>query len=115
MKERGIPFDGVIFMRDDVYSLLMEGSPDYGKEMRVSLDWSDPDSLKELIKRRLLANEQLRDEKELIAIWRRLFVSHYKGEDSLDHLIRLSLMRPRNLLKCRVLPWFWGEPQPSTC
>ena len=67
--------------------------------MQVSLDWSDPDLLKELVKRRLVANVQLRDGKELFPMWRRLFVSHYEGEDALDRLIRLSLMRPRNLLK----------------
>jgi energy-coupling factor transporter ATP-binding protein EcfA2 len=35
-KARRIKFYSIVFVRDDVYSLLMQGSSDYGKEMRAS-------------------------------------------------------------------------------
>lgn len=39
-KGRRIKFHSIVFVRDDVYSLSMQESSDYGKEMRASLDWS---------------------------------------------------------------------------
>jgi len=53
LKGRRIKFYSIVFVRDDVYSLLMQGSSDYGKEMRASLDWSDLDLLGEVLKRRI--------------------------------------------------------------
>jgi hypothetical protein len=40
-RSRDIQFHSIVFVRDDVYTLLMHGSADYGKEMRASLDWSE--------------------------------------------------------------------------
>src|SRR6202047_2092480 len=50
-RSQDIQFHSIVFVRDDVYSLLMQGSADYGKEMRASLDWSDMDMLGEVLKR----------------------------------------------------------------
>jgi hypothetical protein len=44
-----------VFIRNDVFELLMEQSADFGKEMRVSLDWSDADLLRDMIARRIRA------------------------------------------------------------
>lgn len=88
----------VVFIRDDVFELLMRNSADFGKEMRVSLDWSDSDQLKELLRRRIVANSDQRDipfEKA----WRAISVPHHEGEDSFHFLVNRSLMRPRNVIK----------------
>ena len=98
-RKRKIEFRSVVFVRDDVYTLLMEGSADYGKEMRATLDWSDKALLSEVLMRRI--SNSLDDEPDdtLSAIWNRIAVSHYSGETSIEYMINRSLMRPRNLLK----------------
>ena len=88
----------VVFVRNDVYQLLVEASSDYGKESRAVLDWSDPDLLREVIRRRLVQNG-LAEDTAFDRVWGRICVTHYKGEESSQYLIDRSLMRPRNLLK----------------
>jgi hypothetical protein len=40
LQPKGIDCHTIIFLRNDVYSLLIDATPDRGKEIRVSLDWS---------------------------------------------------------------------------
>jgi hypothetical protein len=92
----------VVFIRNDVYDHLMSQSADYGKEMRVALDWTDPDMLRELLRLRLVAGLGLEGDDPSIAfetIWPRLCVSHYKGEETSSYIIERALMRPRNVIK----------------
>lgn len=91
---RNIPFNSIIFVRDDVYSLLMESSADYGKEMRASLDWSDPDLLAEVLTKRIGSSIQAP-----LSSPATISISHYAGEPWLSFMVQRSLMRPRNLLK----------------
>ena len=94
-----LDFHSVIFIRDDVYTLLMSGSSDYGKEMRASLDWSDKDLLAEMLKRRIAFSLNEDPGVSLSAIVPRIAVSHYLGDPAIEHMIERSLMRPRNVLK----------------
>lgn len=87
----------LIFVRNDVYELLVDETPDRGKEAKASLDWTDRDLLKELLRRRLVYNG-LEDDIDFDTIWRQISISHIEGEDSADFLIDRSLMRPRNFL-----------------
>jgi hypothetical protein len=78
----------------------MHNSPDYGKELRAALDWSDSDLLRELLRLRLVSRLHADFEKvEFQAVWHEICVSHYRGEETSAYLINRSLMRPRNLLK----------------
>lgn len=94
---RDLVVHSVVLLRNDVYELLVDESPDRGKESRVSLDWTDPDRLRELLRRRIASNEGFSGV-SFDAGWRRICVSHVMGEDSSQYLIDRSLMRPRNLL-----------------
>ena len=87
----------VVFMRNDVYQLLIDATPDRGKELRTSLDWSDADLLRQLVRRRLIYND-LPEHLAFEQIWRQIFVSLVNGEESSQYLIDRSLMRPRFLL-----------------
>ncbi|WP_299083226.1 hypothetical protein [uncultured Paraglaciecola sp.] len=87
----------IIFLRNDVYELLVRETSDRGKEAKVLLDWTDSDLLRELIRLRIVYSHTNGDE-SFEALWRRLCVSHYKGEESSEYLISRSLMRPRFLL-----------------
>ncbi len=88
---------GVIFLRNDVYELLVENTTDRGKTSRVVLDWTDPELLRELLRRRFVANG-LKDTDKFEAIWSTICVSHVDGEESSAYLFDRSLMRPRSLL-----------------
>ena len=100
MRKNGHEFHCIVFVRNDVYDHVMRQSPDYGKEMRATLDWSDPDMLRELLRLRLVSGLQEKDRKtDFFTIWRRLCNLHYGGEETSAYLIERSLMRPRNLLK----------------
>lgn len=99
-RKDGHNFHCIVFVRNDVYDHLMANSPDYGKELRAPMDWSDPDVLREMFRLRLVAG--IGDGKDSIdfeKIWRTICVSHYKGEESSAYLIDRTLMRPRNLIK----------------
>lgn len=91
-------FHCVVFVRNDVYQLLVEASSDYGKESRAVLDWHDPDLLREMLRRRLV-HGVLPPDTPFEKVWSSICVSHYKGEETSHYLIERSLMRPRNLIK----------------
>ena len=98
MRQEGHKFQVIIFVRNDVYELLMEQTPDFGKEMKASLDWSDPDRLREMMRKRLLDSD-LPEDTNFQTLWGRIAISHYRGEESSQYLIDRTLMRPRNFLK----------------
>ena len=91
-------FNCVVFVRNDVYQLLVEASADYGKESRAALDWTDSDLLREMLRKRLIYNS-LPDSTPFERVWAQICISHYQGEETSQFLIDRSLMRPRNLIK----------------
>lgn len=99
LKKEEIQFHAIVFVRDDVYSVLMQGSADYGKEMRASLDWSDMDLLGEVLRRRIMFSLGDITEEQKADAWSQICISHYSGEPWLGFMAGRSLMRPRNLLK----------------
>ena len=99
MQKHGHKFNCVIFLRNDVYQLLMDESSDFGKETRASLDWSDSDQLRELVRKRIASNESVPKNVKFDQVWRQICVSHVDGCESSQYLIERSLMRPRNLLR----------------
>ena len=88
----------LVFLRNDVYELLLDQTPDRGKEARVSLDWTDRELLLELLRRRLVNNNGMVKEEPFEQAWRRICVSHIGTEDSGHWLLDRCLMRPRYLL-----------------
>jgi hypothetical protein len=95
--KKDFPLNTILFVRNDVFELLVDETPDRGKEARASLDWTDRDLLKELLRRRLIYNG-MSDSTRFETAWRSIAVSHIEGEDSAEYLIDRSLMRPRNFL-----------------
>lgn len=100
MERDGHKFTNVVFVRNDVYDTVMRNSPDFGKEMRAVLDWTDEDLLREMLRLRLAKGLGIESNAPgFFDIWQRLVVSHYNGEETSSALIKRTLMRPRNLLK----------------
>jgi hypothetical protein len=96
LNQRKIDCSALAFLRNDVYEILVSETPDRGKEGRVAIDWSDPDLLRELIRRRLLFSDM--PDRPFDDLWRRICVSHIDGEESSQFLIERCLMRPRALI-----------------
>ena len=97
-KGRGISLHTTVFIRNDVFELLVDASPDRGKESRVSLDWTDADLLRELLRRRLTYNGLIPEDATFSSAWRQICTTHISGEETSEFLINRSLMRPRNFL-----------------
>lgn len=97
MRREEHDFHCVVFIRNDVYQLLMDESPDFGKETRVSLDWNDPEMLREMLRLRLIQND-FSPEAKFRSIWTTMCVSHHGGDETAQYMIDRCLMRPRNLI-----------------
>lgn len=90
-------FMHVVFLRNDIYELLVEGTPDRGKIAHVRLDWTDRVKLRQVIYRRLQA--ALDDAKGTFEdLWKRIAVPLVGTQDSFEYLVDHSLMRPRFLI-----------------
>ena len=87
----------VVFLRNDVYELLVEETPDRGKEARANVDWTDPDLLRELLRKRMVYGG-LDPKGSFEQLWRSICTSIVDGEESSQYLIDRCLMRPRCLL-----------------
>jgi hypothetical protein len=95
--KRHILCHGVVFIRNDVYEMLIDSSPDRGKAAQITLDWTDQDLLRELLCRRFTYN--LKDDTlKFEDLWLQACVSHIKGSETSQYLIDRSLMRPRSLI-----------------
>ena len=97
LQKRNVEVHSIVFLRNDVYELLIEETSDRGKETKVILDWTDKDMLREMLRRRLLFND-LDSALDFYDIWRKIFPSLIDGEESSEYLIERSLMRPRYLI-----------------
>lgn len=97
LEQHGRVCYSVIFLRNDVFELLVSETPDRGKEARVLLDWNDRDALKELVRRRLTYSG-LSQDRSLDELWRQIATPYINGSPSFDYLLDRCLMRPRFLL-----------------
>lgn len=88
---------GVVFLRNDVYELLLLHTVDRGKLVRIMIDWTDPDLLRQLLKMRIMSNG-VKGNPPFEDIWRDICATHVGAQESSAYLIDRSLMRPRNLL-----------------
>ncbi|TGQ12336.1 MULTISPECIES: hypothetical protein [unclassified Mesorhizobium] len=90
-------FNSVVFLRNDIYELMVEETPDRGKSGQLRIDWTDRAKLRQIIYRRLqtaLNNYQLGFED----LWAQLFVPLVDDRSSLEYCIDHCLMRPRFLI-----------------
>jgi hypothetical protein len=97
LHSRDIESHTLVFLRNDIYELLIDQTPDRGKETRVLLDWTDPDMLRELVRRRLASGLSMQ-QATFEQLWRTICTSHIDGEETSEYLIERCLMRPRCLI-----------------
>jgi hypothetical protein len=93
-----IPAHGIVFIRNDVYDNLVAATSDRGKVATARVDWTDPEMLLELLRRRFVSSGVDADT-PFAEIWRQVCVSHIRGEATAQYLVERCLMRPRALLE----------------
>jgi hypothetical protein len=99
MGKRDIECHGVVFIRNDVFELLLDNTPDRGKVASIALDWTDADLLREVLRKRFIYGAEVDEGMSFEDIWRRIAVPYVQGEESSQYLIERSLMRPRALIE----------------
>ena len=72
----------VVFLRNDVYELLIDATPDRGKETRANVDWSEPELLRQVIQLRLAFGDRSFAAPPFPEFWRLICVPLIKGEES---------------------------------
>ena len=90
-------FFSTVFLRADVYENLIDVDSDRGKIFPVSVDWTDSEALKEVLRKRFVCSD-FNENLSLDRIWSEIAVPSVAGINSLDFLLGLSLFRPRALL-----------------
>lgn len=90
-------FVPVVFLRNDIYELLVDQTPDRGKAGQIRIDWTDRAKLKQLVLRRLQHSASMPNSGFNI-IWDHYFERTVHGRDAFDYLVDHCLMRPRFLI-----------------
>jgi energy-coupling factor transporter ATP-binding protein EcfA2 len=98
LSREDVQVHSTLFLRNDVYELMVRATADKGKEAAVKVDWTDPDLLREMLRLRLVSSGDLDPEIPFDDAWRRICASHYRGEETSQYLIDRCLMRPRFLI-----------------
>lgn len=78
-------FHSIIFLRNDIYELLVDETPDRGKTGQARIDWADRAKLRQVIYRRLEASTAVVGSTFQV-LWTKHFVSLVNGRDSFEIL-----------------------------
>jgi hypothetical protein len=87
----------VVFLRNDVFELMVSGTPDKGKAAVIRIDWTDRVKLKQVIHLRLQAS-LVGPSRGFSEIWDRFFIPAVNGRDTFEYFADHCLMRPRFLI-----------------
>lgn len=90
-------FLSVVFLRNDIYEMLVEGTPDRGKAGQVRIDWTDRAKLRQVIFKRLQASAGA-TATNFNELWQRFFPESVANQDSFEFFVDHCLMRPRFLI-----------------
>jgi hypothetical protein len=88
----------VVFLRNDVFELMVAETPDKGKAAIVRIDWTDRIKLKQVIDLRLRASIVDGGKPSFNEIWGRYFTPTVNGRDTFEYFVDHCLMRPRFLI-----------------
>jgi len=92
-----VEFKVIVFIRDDIYNLLLQETPDRGKESVTTLLWDDIIFFEQIIEKRLSTSYDLPEKPS--KYWPTIFDQLVEGEDSFYYMLSRTLMRPRDMIK----------------
>jgi len=90
-------FMSVVFLRNDIYELLIGQTPDRGKAGQVRIDWTDRAKLRQVLYRRLVSSTG-KTSAPFNELWSTYFAETVGGKNSFEYFVDHCLMRPRFLL-----------------
>lgn len=97
LSKRNVDTHAVVFLRNDVFDLLLPQIKDKGKDPQVFLDWTDREAFKELVQRRMSVSTGI--DAPFEDLWAMFFESHVDGEESFAYILSRTLLRPRDLIR----------------
>ena len=97
LRSKDIDFNHVIFIRDDIYQILGESSPDSGKDPKISLDIQNSQLLENILYKRLQYNFKI--EQSFNELWSQIAIPEYETTTTFQYMVDRSFMRPRNMLR----------------
>lgn len=83
LRQRRLDAHTVVFLRNDIYELLLAETSDRGKETRANVDWTDPESLTELVRMRIAFNRGADSLQPIESLWRQICRPIVDGCESL--------------------------------
>jgi hypothetical protein len=89
--------DWLLFLRNDVFELLVDQQNDRGKDGKIVVDWDSEAALQQVIEERIRSSTLARTGKSVG--WVDISVPTIEGLGSIVWLTRRSLMRPRYLIQ----------------
>lgn len=93
--KRGMAIRHMIFLRSDIYEMLVSETADRGKYNVIKVDWSDPEQLRHLLMERVVSAI---DTENRAQAWEFVNPKMPDGVMAVDHMIDTSLRRPRFLI-----------------
>jgi hypothetical protein len=97
-RRAGTEYYSAVFLRNDVYDILLSQTPDRGKDTTALVDWNQPQLMRHMIQKRLLFNSSDKT-RSLEQMWHDVSISIIDGQDTLGFMISRCMMRPRYLLR----------------
>jgi len=94
--KRDVELRSLVFLRNDVFEHLIRETPDRGKDTAIELDWTDRETLKELVRKRITTTTALAGDFD--HVWAAIFEPTVGYEPSFHYMVDRTLMRPRDLL-----------------
>ncbi|AOO79484.1 P-loop ATPase, Sll1717 family [Bosea vaviloviae] len=92
----------VVFLRNDVYELMVDDTPDRQKSGHVRIDWTDTTKLRQIIYFRLKASAMKQSAAKGNQNFEQLWNAHFDpiaaGMNSFEYLVKHCAMRPRFLI-----------------
>ena len=95
MSRKDVEIKHLVFIRSDVYELLVDQTSDRGKYNPIGVDWSDPEQLRRVITERVEVSVPAEKFENAMAAMNPQLCG---GKDTLEVLMEASMMRPRFLI-----------------
>ncbi len=93
---RDAKFNGVIFLRSDIFERVISAAREPDKLPYVRLRWDDPELLIRVIEERYIASHG--PDSDPAAMWHRYFCPNVKGIPTREYLLSRILKRPRDVI-----------------
>lgn len=92
-----VEFHAIVFLRADIFNLLVEQTPDRGKEAIAYLDWEAEETFQDLILRRIETSAKISDPFDVV--WPTYFEPFVDGQPSFKYVMNRTFHRPRDVIR----------------